>query len=329
MTLQRLFALSLLCVFISACDTGTPPSSSFEVAAKGLHAGALSDDGQWAIIGSIHHGGSLWRLSDGERLYDWNHQAEEFTTIVAADFSPDSNWAMTADHHTLVLWNVATGKGERFWQSPGQVLDLVLSKDGQYALLGLDDHRAVLFDVMRGGIKHTFTHENRVRSVAMSRDGSTAATASEDYSAALWDIASGEKLASIQHDDDVQLVALSADGQRVMSMGKYDKAVVWDRQGDVLGTIPLQKENIRRGLRFTAAQFGNRNQELLVGRPDQTAQLWDISTMTLKQQWQLPKRDRWKPTSAAVVAINYGPYQDQYYAVASNGFVHELEPQSE
>ena len=124
----------------------------------------------------------MWRTSDAERLFNWNHNSEEPTTIVATDFSDDGLWSLTSNPHTMVLWNVTSGKGERYWTAPAEVLDVELNARASLALLGLADHTAVIFDIRRGGIRRVFNHGNRVRSVDFSADGRTIITGSEDYS---------------------------------------------------------------------------------------------------------------------------------------------------
>lgn len=325
-TLLRKGALGgLILALLTGCSDAMAPKSGFEVAAKGVHTAALSEDGKFAAIGSVHHGGSLWRTRDGERLYNWNHKDKDFTTVVAADFSPEGDWAITANPHTMVLWDMKTGNGVRYWTAPGTILDIALSANGNYALLGLDDQSAVLFDVKRGGIKRTFHHKNRVRSVDLSDDGRVALTGSEDFTATLWNVNSGAAMHQMQHDDEVQIVALSPDGNQAMSASQYDKALVWDtRTGKKLADIPLTAENLKRGIRFTAARFSKDGRFLLTGRPDQMVQLWSTRNMQQLAQWQLPKRDAWKPTSAAVVAVGFSDIQGRYLAIGSNGFVHRL-----
>lgn len=317
------FTLSLL--LIAGCSSEKGPSSSFEVATKGLQGAAVSDNGRYASVGSINHGGSLWRLTDGERLFNWNHKSDDFSTIVASDFSADGRWALTADPHTLVLWDMNTGQAHRYWTAPGDVLSVALSHDGNFALLGMSEFNAVLFDVQRGGIKRTLNHKNRVRWVDISDDNNFAITGSEDYTAVFWDLRSGQPLKIVQHDDDVQMVALSSDGSLALSAAKYDKALLWDtRSGKVIGEMPLKAEHLKRGIRFTAAKFSQDGRLLLTGRPDQLVQLWDTRTLKELDRWRLPKRDPWKPTSAAVLAVGFDERDGQFWAAASNGFVHQL-----
>ncbi len=319
------FLSSITLLTLVGCDGDLRPSDSLEVAVKGIHGGALTDNGDAAVIGSIHHGGSYWKIESSERLFNWNHKEGETTTIVAADFSSDNEWALTANPYNLVLWNTTTGKGERFWAAPGEILDAELGPGANIALLGLSDHTAVIFNIRRGGIMRTFAHQNRVRSVDFSRDGRFALTGSEDYIAALWDISSGERLKSIKHEDDVQLVKLSPNGEIAFSVSKYDKALLWDTStGKIRGELALNSERVKRGLTFVCARFNEDGTLLLTGRPDQIVQLWDVETRELISSWELPKRDPWKPTSAAVIDVSFTEEASTYRAIASNGFIHTL-----
>ncbi len=310
---------------MNACDKPAGPARSLEVAARGLYSGAISDDGNYAIAGSIFHGGSLWRLNDNARIFNWNHDKDEPSTLIATDFSNNGKWALTATVNTLVLWDIETGEGVRYWAAPDEILDAKLGPDGRTALLGLANHTAVLFDIRRGGILQVFPHLNRVRSVDVSDDGKLALTGSEDYSAVLWDMETGKELRRVTHEDDVQLVRLSTDGKLALSAGKYDRALVWETgTGNIVGEVPLKAEHLKRGLRFTAARFSENNQYLLTGRPDQWVELWSISPpMTRVDRWKLPKRDAWKPTSAAVVDVAFAN-NNTFQAIASNGFIHFL-----
>lgn len=328
--MNKLLFLSSLSFFIIACDSSTKPSESTEVASVGLHAAALSEDGSHAAIGSIYHGASLWRTEDSERLFNWNHQADEPSTIIASDFSDDSRWALTAEPHTLVLWNLTTGRGDRYWTAPAEVLDAELNRSASLALLGLEDHSAVIFDIRRGGVRRVFNHQNRVRSVDFNENATLAITGSEDYSAIVWNTQTGKQLAKVMHEDDVQLVKLSDDGQIALSVSKYDKAIVWNTQNsELIGEVPLRAERLKRGLTFTSARFSQDNTLLLTGRPDQVVQLWQLDTMQELHRWKLPKRDVWKPTSSSVLDVSFTENDNEFLAVGSAGFMHKLTIESD
>ncbi len=200
-----------------------------------------------------------------------------------------------------------------------------LTPNGNYALLGLEDYSAVLFDVKRGGIQRTFYHTDRVRAVALSNDGKLAITGAEDQTAKLWDMNTGKELFNWAHADEVVTVALSPDGTRALSVAKYDKAVVWDTTtGKAIGELPLGASALRRGQTFTSARFSNDSKQLLTGNSDRLVQLWDTNKLKLIDHWTVPKRDPWKPTSAAILAVSFSGKSKQYFAVASNGYTHLL-----
>lgn len=322
------FLIVFSSLLLISCNIGTggkQPSQSIEVAAVGAYGAAFSDDAKYAAIGSINHGGSLWRIRDKERLYNWNHHQEDYTGIIAADFSPEGDWAITADEHTMVLWKMSDGSAHRFWTTPGSVLSLSLSTNGNYALLGLSDNTAVIFDVKRGGIRRTFHHDAPVTTVDLSNDNQFALTGSEDFTAVLWNIETSKPVHTIEHEEEVVKVAISPDGKRALSAARFDRAVVWNTaNGSITGELPLAKEKFKRGLRFTAAKFSDDGLYLLTGLPDRVVQLWNAKELKEVAKWTLPKRDQWKPSSTTVLAVGFSERKGNYYAIASNGFIHQL-----
>ena len=160
--------------------------------------------------------------------------------------------------------------------------------------------------------------------MSLSADGALLATGSEDYKARLWDVGSGELLYSWQHDAEVRLVEISAAGDRVLSVSKYDRAALWNADtGAEIGTIPLFKTAVARGLTFTSAAFSADSTQILTGTSDRRVQLWNTSTLNEDASWTLPKRDPWKPTGASVLAVAFSE-DGGYIASASNGFIQRL-----
>lgn len=312
----------MLAVLGGCTEKAMEPKQLLEVASVGLNAGRISPSGEFACVGSLYHGISLWRLSDQERLFDWNHKKNEDTLLIDCQFTPNARWALSADVSTIVLWDTASGKGERYWQAPGEILSLAVTPNGRYALLGLSDHTAVLFNVQAGGVVRTLHHNNRVRSVDISDDGKLALTGSEDFQAKLWDLNSGEALQSMQHDDEVQLVKLSGDGSLALTVSKYDRASLWrTADGTSIGQLDLGAQKIERGLRLTAARFSPDNQWLLSGRPDQIISLWSTTDLSEVARWKIPKRRAWKPQGASIIDVAFSPEANQFFALSSNGFV--------
>lgn len=319
--LRPLQALLLVCL-VSACGRAERPMSSLEVTVRAAPVIAFDRQGDWAVVASNQHGGSLWRLTDGERLYDWNHRAGEYTLITQAAFSPEGDWAATSDGRTLVLWDRHSGGAAQYWSIPSQVLSMALGPNGDRALLALSDNRAVLYDIKQGGILRSFHHAGRVNSVALSADGSRALTGADDGTSVLWDTTTGEALQRRTHPEDVQLVALSDDGRFLLSAAKYDEIVIWTPDGETHWRLPFPNEWLRRGFQLSSARFSPDGTQLLTGRPDGRVQLWDVAGRSHLRDWRLPRRNAWEPIAPSVRAVGF--YDGGMLAGSSAGFIHQL-----
>lgn len=298
---------------------GEAPAGSVELAAQGVYAGALSSNSELAVIGSLNHGASLWRNTDHERLFNWNHQPEEFSALVAARFSADGSRAVTSEPRTLVVWDTRNGAAIAYWTTPAKVRDVALAPSGRQVLMGLDDHSAVLFDTERGNHLQTFLHEAAVASVAISNNGEWALTGSEDESAAVWQLPSGREVQRLAHDNPVTLVALSATGRYAFSAAQGRQLTVWEAaSGTPLHTLS------ERNTGATSAGFSADESQLLIGYVNHRVELWDVASGRLLQTWNTPARNPWHPTGAAIIAVEFSSTTNTYFAIAGDGRLVEL-----
>ncbi len=321
--ITRMAVLAIL-VAISGCDNSTPPSASWESAVQGLYSAAISPDSQYAAIGSIRHGGSLWGLGERDRRYNWNHTEGEYTGLIAMAFSPEGTYAATASHRTIVLWETGTGEPVWYWTAPGDVLSIALTPQADYALLGLANHTAVLFDIKNGGVQRVFNHNGKVRSVSMSADARLILTGSDDRTAKLWDLQSGALLHSWKHGNRLITTALSDTGRYAFTAAQADKASLWDTEtGRQIKEMPVKKGSYIAGASYTCARFSASESQLLTGTNSQLVQLWEIQSGLEQKRWKITKKYRWKPSAATVLALGFGQ-TGNYYAIGSNGLSHEL-----
>ena len=309
---------------LTACSSGEPPSSWQNYATLGLYSAAISKDGSMALIGAQEEGGSLWNIAKKSRDYDWNHRQGERSIIASVAFSPEGKFAVTANQQDLVLWHTDTGMPEWFWSSPGEILDMALSPDGNYALLGLANHTAVFFDVKNGGVQRTFRHGGRVRSVALSPDGRTAITGADDYTTTLWDIQSGEQIHQRTLENIIDSVAISDDGQTAFSASSLDKAIIWDvGTGKIRHTLSGDESFMPRRVSYLDARFSESGLQLLTGNSAGLVQLWNAKTGKLVKTWEAHKKDPYGPNSTSIYAVGFkGP--KSYLAIGSNGVLNQL-----
>jgi WD40 repeat protein len=321
--LKKLLIASSILV-LTGCDSGDAPSLWKEYALSGAYSAAISDKGTYSSLGSFNHGGSLWRLEGHERLYNWNHKANDFSIIAATAFSPDERYATTANQQDLVLWNTTTGQPEGFWSSPAEIMQMDLSPNGDFALLGLADHTAVYFDVKNGGVRRTFRHDARVRSVALSDDATLALTGSDAYKAKLWSVETGELLQEMSFSNVVDTVALSPNKRFAFSSGSLDKAIIWDvNTGQEVHTLSNIADFFQKRVSYLSARFSADSSQLLTGSAAGLVQLWDVNSGNELRRWRVHKRDPYGPVHAGVYAVAFG--QGKYFALSSNGIMNELQ----
>lgn len=321
----KLLISGLITVLLTACGSAEPPFDWTNFATLGLYTASISKDGRFALIGAQEEGGSLWEIDTGERLYDWNHQRGERSLIAKTAFSPEGDYAVTANQQDLVLWHTATGKPEWFWSSPGEILAIDLTAKGRFALVGLANHTAVYFDIVNGGIKRTFRHKGRVRSVALSSDGKLAITGADDYIARIWEVSSGKLLSELKLDNIIDSVALSDDGSIAFSASSLDRGVVWDPlTGEVITYISGDESFKKKRISYLSARFSEDGSELLTGSSAGSVQLWDTEDGTMLEHWQAHKKDAYGPNSVSILAVGFGE-PGLYLALGSNGVLNEFE----
>lgn len=316
-SLRAAFTL-VTCLALCGCQHDDT-TASHELASQGIFSGALSSDGGFSLVGSLNHGASLWRNPDHERLYDWNHQAGEYSTLTAAAFSPDGSRAATADPRTLVLWDTRTGESLGFWATPGSVMSLAVLEQGRAVLMGLEDHSAVLFDPVNGAHLRTFLHQAVVGSVAASTDGSLALTGSDDETAVVWDLNTGESVHRFECGNPVRQVALSATGRYAFTAAQGAGVTLWDATtGARLADLHDRNPGV------TSARFAFDESTLLIGYVNRTVELWDTRNQKMIQRWNAGARDPWRPTGAAILAVGFDARTGAYLALAGDGRLVEL-----
>jgi WD40 repeat protein len=304
-------------LFLVACDSGKKPERFDDLTSQGAHSLCLNHDASFAFAGSIHHGGSLWRLQPFDRLYNWNHQAGKNSSIISCDFSPRGKFVATTDNRGIALWNTQTGEAIWLWKAPGDIHDISLNQEGQYALLAMADYTATLFDIKNGGIKRTLRHDGVVYDVSMDQQGKLAASASDDSSARIWDLNSGQQVQLLEHGNQVRSAQISPDGKTVFTSALGDPGRLWDSQtGKIIKEFPI------KGGFFSSIRFSKDGTQLLTGSSAGKIQLWKISTAQLEKTWQAVPRNEWISSTVLIEDVAFAG--QGYVASGSNGRVFYL-----
>jgi WD40 repeat protein len=312
---RSIFLSSIL--FLSGCDDAKAPAEIEEVAVQGSYSIRFSADGADAMVGSLHHGGSLWSVEPLERRYDWNHKAEGYSNILNSAFSPDGGFVATADNRTIVLWDKNTGEAVWFWNAPGDIEDIALTTQGSLALLAMQDYTATLFDIKNGGIRQRLSHDGIVYDVSISNDGILAASGSDDSTAKLWNLQSGKLLHSLEHKNQVRTAQLSPDARLLFTSEFGGSGKIWDAQSGAL----LKEIATVRG-HYSSARFVNNNSQLLTGNSSGKIELWDVVSGERKNVWRAEPRDKWVSNNVHVEDVTRSG--NNWMAAGSNGRLYIL-----
>ena len=279
----KLFALLSTACLIASCTKG--PETQFQLATQGLLSGALSYNAELAVIGSIHHGGSLWNLKNNERLFSWNHTAGELSSIRAASISGNGKYAVTTVEDSMVLWSTETGKSKQFWQAPSRIISITLNWDGSNALMGLRDGTVSYFNMNKGSSIHNFKHEAEVRSTGLSKDGLTGITGSDDKTAKVWDLKKGALIYSMPLNNQIKNVAISASGELAFTTAQREDSIIWKTK---TGDIKFRASN--RYTNYTASTFSEDESHLNVGTFQGEITRWNIESGKETGKWQAAPR---------------------------------------
>lgn len=280
-----------------ACSDG--PTNTLQLATQGLLSGDLSANGSLAVIGSIHHGGSLWDLNNNERIFSWNHQSESMSTLRAVGLSKDGKRAVTCEEDALVVWDTETGKALQFWRAEDRIHSISLNAKGNRALIGMRNGQVSFFDLDRGMTLFTFRHSAEVRTTSLSSDGTKGLSAGDDKLIKVYDLVIGKEIESRTLNNQIKTAALSPSGRLAFASAQREQSIVWNIETkDTL----LEKDN--RITNYTVAAFSEDENQLTLGTFSGQIVRWDINTGNETGNWQAKPRQAYgAATSKAIISL--------------------------
>jgi WD40 repeat protein len=303
----------VLMLGLAACSKG--PEQVYPLASLGMISGALSENGRYAAVGSILHGGSYWDMDSRNRLYDWNHRKGEYSTIRAVSISGNSSRAVTVVDDSMVVWSTATGEYLQYWRASGRILAIELNGRGDRALIGLDNGRASYFDVEQGKEIFNFHHDAEVRAVAMTNDDELAITGSDDNTAKIWNLKTGKVRYTFKHRNQIKTVAISPEGKYAFTTAQREDAIIWD-----LATGKKYQALGNRYTNYTVARFTANEKHLLLGTFQGRVMRVGVASGKVENQWQAKLRKPYgEASSKAILAVSESANKNQIFALTSDG----------
>ncbi|WP_198264628.1 WD40 repeat domain-containing protein [sulfur-oxidizing endosymbiont of Gigantopelta aegis] len=272
----------------------------------------LSHDGDYVLLARSQGYVELLSTETNKVIAQWQHDQSPKAGVIAADFSSDSKFVVTAEQGTMALYSLAEKKVLYFW-SMDDIRDIKLSSDGEYALVSSRDksgkyplYRIVYFHLRTGGIKYGFYHDDIISSVALSADGRYALSGSDDGNARLWDLETGELKYTWPHQSKsskvlkVSKVALSPDGQYAMTNGASDGVYIWDTQS---GKQVHRLNKIRATV--ASAVFSPDSKTIATGYSREEIILWDVKSGKKLRNWKPKRRYIWQSSLANVTTMSF------------------------
>ena len=218
-----------------------------------------------------------------------------------------------------MLWQRDTGEAVWFWNAPGDIKDIALTANGDFALLGMADYTATLFDIKNGGIRLRLPHDGIVYSVDIQRNGLLAATGSDDLHARLWNLNDGRLLHELRHSNQVRTVVLSPDGRFLFTSAMNDNGRLWD----VSSGKPVAEINGTRGY-YSAARFSADSRQLLTGNTSGLIELWSVNDGSRIQHWRATSESSFGQRAVRVEDVSFA--SGGLLAAGANGLLYRLQP---
>jgi WD domain, G-beta repeat len=148
------------------------------------YACAFAPNGQLAASGSADRRAMVFDLATGKMV----REVEQSNAVFVVAFSPDSKHLFTCGDTSAHMWDIATGKEEKKFESQtGYVNSMALTPDGKRLVTGGEDKIVRVWDVATGKEVTRFTgHTGTINAVAVSSDGRRALSGQTDGNIRYW-----------------------------------------------------------------------------------------------------------------------------------------------
>ncbi len=295
--LKLLFLLLSFIVIIS-CSQSDTPLQQYEHAVEGAFAAEISQNGDYSITSSIHHGLGLWDNRNNKLLYQWQHRNAESNDVYIVRISADNSYALSASRNEFAIWDIKTGQSVGFYQvSDSPIRDIRISKNGRYVLYGQVNGKVVHIDLKSGRRLEMPIHTEKVNSVDLSANGLYALSGGNDHRAFLWNTQTAQIIQQFNFKNRVSMVKLEDQGRYAFVADNQKSSQIWNIETGKLQSTLIY--TARQSI-FSSVRFINDGKMLLTGNGTKTVRLWDVNNGLSLQSWQVTARKETRPKTAVV-----------------------------
>ena len=314
---KSLFILLSL-IFVVSCSQSDQPLQQYEHAVEGAFAAEISQNGDYSIISSIHHGLSLWDNRNNKLLFQWQHHNAQSNDIYIVRISANNSHALSASRREFAIWDIKTGQSLGFYQvSDSPIRDIRISANGRYVLYGQVNGKVVHIDLQTGRRLEMPIHTEKVNSIDLSANGLYALSGGNDHRAFLWNTKTAQIIQEFNFNHRVSMVKFEDKGRYAFVADNQKASQIWD-----LKTGELQSTLIYRARQsiFSSVRFINDGKHLLTGNGTKIITLWDVKTGLSQQRWMVTPRKETRPKTAVVYSATLWD-GDKIASESSAGFL--------
>lgn len=215
--------------------SGTERATAHETGIR-VHHGQLSEDGRWAAIISLDDQLSMWRVEDGQRMWETPYEAFLMARM-RFDIGAEKLLVIDGKTESARVWDVATGALiATLTGHEEQLYDALFSPDGELAITCSEDGTARVYSTVDFSLTATLSGGlEDITSAAFSPGGRYVVTGSWDRIARVWELPEGKlRYWLTSHYDRISAVAWSENGEMIATADQLGGLRVWDVRGNLL-----------------------------------------------------------------------------------------------
>ena len=300
------------------------PDMQIDQSIQGLYDGALSTNGQYSLIASIHHGASLWRIKDGERLYNWNHTSDGFTQISHVAISNNGRIALTAFQRELASWSQKNGKSIQFWQLPSQISCLSMNGNGTYALVGMDSGQAMIIDMANNGFAWSYKFPDEITACDITPTTNGIAIGTQQGGVYAYQVRRLKnkkdktapaqlklgKILELEHPYAISQVSLLPKSKLLSSASRHNQFILTDLKSKE----PIYEEELKNA---SVSGVKELDKYIVISKTNRQIDFINQDNWETVKTVQVPKRNQWKPSG--VYISDFTIAQDNLIVTGSDG----------